>query len=117
MAYLAGDGGSGEGKINYPCETMCTAAIKIMVDADLALSAHETNWAKIQAFVQTFPDFMQSTALEVLNPYEKRLRDSYQWQKDFGSALQAAAGTMQTSDKDISYGFQYTPKGSNMHVS
>ncbi|GCE10535.1 hypothetical protein [Tengunoibacter tsumagoiensis] len=105
----ADDGSSPQSDVvSYPLDDMRQAAAKILVDADLALTKHNTQWYSIKKFVERFPGFMQGTIFNVLNPYEKRLRDSYQWQMDFATALFDTADQMENTDQTVSDNFQPT---------
>jgi hypothetical protein len=88
---------------------MLETASQMITNANNALDRHTTTWAKVQAYVHTFPGFMQGPVLAVLTPYEHRLRASYQWQLDCAYTLIASVNNMQTTDDGVSTAF--TPRG------
>lgn len=95
--------------IFYPMDDIRTAAAKILVKSDLALQSHEAAWSKIQSYVESFPGFMQGPIMDVISPYERRLRASYQWQKDFASTLFDVVNEMEATDNDVANSFKSIP--------
>jgi hypothetical protein len=107
MPYIPADGGSssGSGQMSYPIGRMNETAQKMITNANNALEQHNAAWAQIQTFVQSFPGFMQAPVMAVLNPYERRLRASYQWQIDCANALTNGSQQMQQTDHAVAHGF------------
>ncbi len=103
MKIGSGDGsssGSSQAK-QFPVTRMLTTAGNMVANANTALAQHEAAWARIQNYINTFPGFMQGPVRAVLEAYEKRLRDSYQWQIDCANALVAGAEAAGATDTQI----------------
>ncbi len=109
MAFVKGDPGSGTdtGQIVYPVDLLREVAAKIVVDADLALQQHQTLWKQIEAFLHDHDDDGKMAA--VLNPYEKRMRDSYNWQMDLATSIFSAIDMVTSTDDTV--GDNFTPHG------
>jgi len=102
----AGDGSSsGSGHMSYPSGRIIETAQQMTTNANKSFEQHNAAWAQIQAFVQTFPGFMQGPVMAVLAPYERRLRASYQWQLDCANTLTNGSQQMQQTDTAIARGF------------
>ncbi len=111
MPYVPTGGGSSSGssRMSYPSERILETANKMIANANTSVEQHNAAWAQVQAYVQTFPGFMQGPVRAVLAPYERRLRASYQWQLDCANTLINGSNQMQQTDARIAQGF--TPQG------
>ena len=96
---------SAGGHMSYPSGRITETAQQMTTNANKALEQHNAAWAQVQAFVQTFPGFMQGPVMAVLNPYERRLRASYQWQLDCANTLTHGSQQMQHTDTAVARGF------------
>ena len=85
-------------KFSYPIERMHQTAQEIRKNANQGIQDHETAWRRIEAFIDSFPSFMQPTLRNILEPHDRRFRDSYQWQLDFADRLTKAADAMKGQD-------------------
>src|SRR5215471_15475976 len=97
------------GQMSYPFERMLEAASQLITNANNSLTEHDSAWKKVEAYVQTFPGFMQGAVMTVLVPYANRLRASYQWQLDLATTLIDGVTTMEGADSDVANSF--TPQG------
>lgn len=108
---------SGDNQTNIPIDRMLTTAGKMISNAKSAQTQHEQTWKRIQNYINTFPGFMQGPVQAVLSAYEKRLRDSYQWQIDCANALLNAALAAGATENQIVHDFDTaansTPPGKN----
>lgn len=93
------------GDISYPVDKMRLTAQKIRTSAYNALANHNMYWQRVQNCISPLPGFIQSALYDVLDPHDKRLRDSYQWQLDFATALEQAADRMDNLDQQIKQTF------------
>ncbi len=111
MPYIPAGGStsSGSGSMSYPSGRILETANKIITNAHASLEQHDAAWAQVQAYVQTFPGFMQGPVMAVLVPYERRLRASYQWRLDCANTLMNGSNQMQQTDATVARGF--TPQG------
>ncbi|MDQ2714514.1 MAG: hypothetical protein M3Z08_06380 [Chloroflexota bacterium] len=99
-------GSSGGGDLKrFPASKMRTTAGNMTTNANNALAEHERSWARIQAYINRFPGFMQGPVRAVLEAYEKRLRASYQWQLDCANALIQGAEATETTDTQMAQSF------------
>jgi hypothetical protein len=89
-------------EFNYPIDSMLATAQKIRTNANNALTEHEKYWQLVQNCISPLPGFMQSALRLVLEPHDKRLRQSFQGQLDFSIWLENAANTMNGLDENIS---------------
>jgi len=103
MKIGSGDGSSSgsSGVKQFPVARMLTTAGNMVANANTSLAQHEQAWTRIQNYINTFPGFMQGPVRAVLGAYEKRLRDSYQWQIDCANALVAGAEAAGATDTQI----------------
>jgi hypothetical protein len=92
-------------KLSYPTDKMRLTAQKIRTNANNALTDHSTHWRRVQNCISPLPGFIQSALYYVLDPHNKRLHDSYQWQLDFATALEQAADRMDELDQQIKQTF------------
>jgi hypothetical protein len=92
--------------MSYPAGRILETANRMTTNAQSSLEQHNAAWAKIQAYVQSFPGFMQGPLLLVLTPYERRLRSSYQWQLDCAKTLTSGMDQMQQTDTAVSNTFK-----------
>jgi len=88
---------------------MLETASQIITNATNSLAEHDSAWKKVEAYVQTFPGFMQGAVMAMLVPYANRLRASYQWQLDLATALIDGVTAMQGTDSNVASSF--TPQG------
>ena len=95
-------------EIRYPVEAMHSTAKSMRDNAYSALSQHDTTWRFIRYCVSPLPGFMQSILNNVLDPYDYRLRQSYQLQIDFANWLDYAATSMNGINQDIAHVFRNT---------
>jgi hypothetical protein len=93
------------GSTSYPTDKMRLTAQNIRTSANNALADHSMYWQRVQNCLSPLPGFMQSALHYVLDPHDKRLRDSYQWQLDFATALEQAADRMEGLDQQIKQTF------------
>lgn len=106
MRTGSGGGSSGNGDVKqFPVGRMLETASQIIANANQSLAEHEQAWQRIQNYINSFPSFMQGPVRAVLEAYEKRLRDSYQWQIDSANALIAGAETAETTDTQLAQSF------------
>lgn len=91
--------------ITYPTDRMIQAAGRIRANANDALGQHDRLWQRLQSSLNPLPGFIQNPILYVLNPYDKRLRESYQWQLDLADRLEQAAEIFQQEDQQIAGSF------------
>ncbi|HEY1349880.1 MAG TPA: hypothetical protein VGF67_09670 [Ktedonobacteraceae bacterium] len=89
------------GHFSYPTDKMRLTAQKVRTSADTAMANHGMYWRRVQNCLSPLPGFLQSALSSVLDPHDKRLRDSYQWQLDFATALEQAADRMDGLDQQI----------------
>ena len=92
-------------EIAYPTDRMIQAAAKIRANANDALGQHNVLWQRLQSSLHPLPGFIQNAIFYVLNPYDKRLRESYQWQLDLADRLEQAAEMFQQEDQQIAGSF------------
>lgn len=93
------------GNFSYPTDKMRLTAQKIRNSANNALTNHGMYWRRVQNCISPLPGFIQSALYYVLDPHDKRMRDSYQWQLDFATALELAADRMGGLDQQIKQTF------------
>src|SRR5215469_603142 len=98
-------GGRSSGQMSYPLTRMLETASQIITNATNSLAEHDSAWKKVEAYVQTFPGFMQGAVMTVLVPYANRLRASYQWQLDLATTLIDGVTTMEGADSDVANSF------------
>ena len=91
--------------LSYPTERMRQTAQQIRANAQDALSAHSSAWQRVNALIDSFPGFMQPALRTVLDPHDKRFRDSYQWQIDFADRLENAADSSDTTEQQVKQQF------------
>ena len=102
-------GGRSSGQMSYPLARMLETASQIITNANNSLTEHDSAWKKVEAYVQTFPGFMQGAVMAMLVPYANRLRASYQWQLDLATTLIDGVTSMEGADSDVANSF--TPQG------
>jgi hypothetical protein len=93
-------------QMSYPAARITETANQMITNANHSLEQHNTAWAQIQSYVQSFPGFMQGPIMAVLTPYERRVRASYQWQLDCAHTLLSGLGHMQQTDTTASNNFK-----------
>lgn len=93
-------------EISYPIDAMHETAQKIRTNASNSLGNHEMHWHQVQISISPLPGFMRAALNLVLEPYDKRLRQSFQSHMDFADWLDQAATTMNGLDQDISQSLQ-----------
>ncbi|MDQ2715181.1 MAG: hypothetical protein M3Z08_09770 [Chloroflexota bacterium] len=109
MRIVPEDSSSGSGDVKqFPVSRMLETAGNMMMNANNALTQHETTWKKVQSYIEHFPGFMQGPVRAVLDSYDRRLRDSYQWQMDFARALAQGADAADTTDSHMVQAFNNT---------
>jgi hypothetical protein len=91
-------GSASSEKMVYPIDLLRQVAAKILVDADMALQQHQTLWKGVQGFL--YEHDVNGKMAAVLEPHEKRMRDSYNWQMQLASTLFAAIDAVTTTDQD-----------------
>lgn len=102
----SGGGSSGGSDLKqFPVAKMLTTAGNMITNANNALAEHEKTWKRVENYINSFPGFMQGPVRAVLGAYEKRLRDSYQWQIDCANALVAGAEAAETTDTQLAQSF------------
>src|SRR5690242_217068 len=82
---------SGSELIRYPIDLMRSVASQILTDANNALAQLDSDWKKAQWYIDTLPSILQGSFHDLLDKHQSRLRASYQWQKDFATALARTA--------------------------
>ncbi len=92
-------------KVVYPVDKLRQIAQKIRANAMNGITAHTSHWNRAQQHISQLPGFMQSPLNNVLDPHEKSLRDSYQWQLDYADALDKAADQMENLDQQVKNAF------------
>jgi hypothetical protein len=97
---------SGSELIRYPIDLMRSVASQILTDADNALAQLDLDWKKTQWYIDTLPSILQGSFYDLLDKHQKRLRDAYQWQKDFANALSRTADIAEANNDHIAHGFQ-----------
>ena len=93
-------------KITYPINQMYEVASQMITNANNAQDNHDRTWGKINWYIQIFPWFMQDALHAVLDPYDLRARESYEWQKAAAYALKSAADTASQAEGDITKSFK-----------
>ena len=91
--------------MSYPIDKMRSVAQNIRTSANNALTNHHMHWQRVQNCIDRLPGFMQSPLYYVLDPHDRRLRNSYQWQLDFADALEKAANDMDDVDQQVKQAF------------
>lgn len=88
-------------KTVYPFDKLRQVAQQIRTNAMGGITTHTLHWNRAQQHISMLPGFMQSPLNNVLDPHEKSLRDSYQWQLDYADALEKAADQMEKLDQQV----------------
>lgn len=101
---LPSDGGSGS-TISYPLNRLNESAQQIRTAANKALTAHEQDWPAVQAYVRSYPEYLQPHLTTLLNTYQQRLKSSYHTYLSFADWLDTAHGQMQRTDGTIQESF------------
>ncbi|MBV9691260.1 MAG: hypothetical protein JO202_16290 [Ktedonobacteraceae bacterium] len=91
--------------ISYPTDRILQTAAKIRTNAHNAIDQHNRHWQQVQDCISPLPGFMQSLLRFVLEPHDKRLRESFQWQLDYADRLEVAAGRLVTLEGQITHSF------------
>jgi len=92
--------------MSYNTGTMRTVAGDILKNANKAHDAHQTAWQNMEAHIQTYPGFIQGVLRSALEPYERRLRASYDWQIATAHALANAADVLEQTEQEIAQTFE-----------
>ncbi|MBV9615284.1 MAG: hypothetical protein JO031_07510, partial [Ktedonobacteraceae bacterium] len=88
MPFIKNDPGGGTTDPDltiYPIDQLREVAARILVQADQALQQHNATWSNIQVWLNENDEYGYMAS--VLNPHEKRMRDSYNWQMQLASTL------------------------------
>lgn len=101
-----GNTGPSSQTINYPVDRMRETAGNILSNANNSLAQHETVWANVQRYIESFPGFMQGPVRTLFSIYEARLRQSYEWQMDFAKTLADSADMVETTETGIANSFK-----------
>lgn len=106
MSNVPEPGGSSSDAIIFPTDQLREVAAKILVQADTALQQHNKLWAQVQTFLHENDDHGNMAA--VLNPHDKRMRASYDWQMQLASTLFQVVDLVEGADDSAAQGF--TPR-------
>ncbi|MDQ2905704.1 MAG: hypothetical protein M3Y81_19430 [Chloroflexota bacterium] len=100
-----GNANGGRDLKTFPVERMRKAAGDIVSNANSSLAQHEATWRRVQGYIDSFPGFMQGPVRAVLSGYDRRLRESYQWQIDYATSLAQGADAAGITDADMAQAF------------
>jgi hypothetical protein len=101
---LPADGGSGL-TITYPLGRLTESARQLRTTANHALTAHDQAWQAVQAYVSSYPEFLQPSLSKLLDTYQQRLRSTYTLYLSFADWLDYAHDQMQHTDHAIGGSF------------
>src|SRR5215472_3600335 len=93
--------------IVYPVDRLRQAAAQLLVSADNALQQHNQTWSQIQQWLHDNDD--KGYMASVLNPHEKRMRDSYNWQMQLASTLFDAIDQINNNEDNTAQDFHRGP--------
>lgn len=87
--------------VSYDPQAMRQSAQQIKNHVQQAQQNYESTWRNAEAFIESFPGFMQPFVRNIFASHDKHYRDSHQWQLDFADRLSAAADAIEATDAQI----------------
>ncbi|GCE05489.1 hypothetical protein [Dictyobacter aurantiacus] len=92
-------------KISYSADGMRAVASQMLTDAHTAIGNHDAAWRQMDNHLQSYPDIIQGLLRNIVEPHQKHLRSTYEWQISFANALKTSADQLELADQNVANEF------------